>query len=375
MNDKLAEELLAHHLDWDDKTAQEEIKFLQMLSQIKYDRYQNFEPGMRFIASLADWLSQFESLEERQTAYNFIKNNLVFISGDEVNQLIDLAFPERIFPIILNQASDILDKPSYLVKTISESKIFESILRRSLFLGLSDGARLDTLRRRALLHNEQVSVNYELSEKKCSDLKGDLKKWLTDKKDDNPHNFINLFLVDDFSGSGTSILRIEEDNPKGKLSKVKTMLENNSSLGSITCDDVNVYLLLYMATNQAVEHIKSLLAASTDAFYNKIKIIDPLQILDIKYKEIIESDVGFSKIVQKYYDDRARDKHTDIGGTKDVRYGYAGCSLPFIIEHNTPNNSIGLLWANIEPNKHSLKNYPGMKALFPRISRHREDRP
>lgn len=375
MNDKLAEELLAHHLEWDDQTAQEEIKFLQMLSQIKYDRYQNFEPGMRFIASLAEWLSQFATLEERRTAYSFIKNHLVFISSDEINQLIDLAFPERIFPIVLNQVASIVNKPSYLVKSISESKEFQSQLRRSLFLGLSDGARLDVLRRRALLNNEQVSVNYELSDEKCVSFKTDLDKWIADKKESVAGNFVNLFLVDDFSGSGTSILRLEKGHVKGKLSKVKNLAEN-CSLGSVMAEDAEIYLLLYIATTQSIEYLESTLKTlEEDPFYKRVKVIPPLQLLYFEYKSIIDQFDCFPQIIDKYYDDRVRDKHTDIGGTKDVKYGYAGCSLPFVIEHNTPNNSIALLWASIDPNCHSMKNNPGMKGLFPRISRHREDRP
>lgn len=375
MNDKLAEELLARHLEWDDQTAQEEIKSLQMLSQLKYDRYQNFEPGMRFIASLAEWLSQFVTLEERQTAYRFVKQHLVFISSDEINQLIDLAFPEKIFPIVLNQVADMLGKPPYLVKSISESKTFQTQLRRSLFLGLSDGARLDVLRRRALLNNEQVSVNYELSDEKCSSFKTELDKWIHEKKETVDGTFVNLFLVDDFSGSGTSILRFEKGGLLGKLSKVKKMFEN-SSLGSVMARNAEVYLLLYIATTQSIEHLKSIInGLDSDGFFKRIKIIEPLQLLSIDYRKLIDEFNGFSKIIDNYYDNRARDKHTDVGGIEDVKYGYAGCSLPFVIEHNTPNNSIALLWASIEPKSSSIKAYPGMKGLFPRISRHREDRP
>jgi hypothetical protein len=29
-----------------------------------------------------------------------------------------------------------------------------------------------------------------------------------------------------------------------------------------------------------------------------------------------------------------------------MKYGYANCALPLVLEHNTPNNSISLLWAD-----------------------------
>ena len=52
-------------------------------------------------------------------------------------------------------------------------------------------------------------------------------------------------------------------------------------------------------------------------------------------------------------------------GSQDVIHGYGGISLPLILAHNTPNNSVYLLWAE----KPGLKT----KALFPRVSRHREE--
>jgi hypothetical protein len=299
----------------------------------------------------------------------------VFISADEINQLIDLAFPERVFPILLNQAAKILNKSSYLVKSISESNEFVSLLRRSLFLGLSDGARLDVLRRRALLNNEQVSVNYELSDEKCSALKKDLTQWLATKNDNAQAKFVNLFLVDDFSGSGTSILRFDGEALKGKLPKIKQLCESETSLGGIVSVDVQIFLLLYMQTSKSIEHLSSSFKKLNDDFFRKITIVDPLQLLNKDYKRLMEDVPGFAEIVRKYYDVRARDSNTDVGGTKDVRYGYAACSLPMVIEHNTPNNSIALLWANVEPDQQTLTQHPGMKALFPRISRHREDKP
>ena len=43
----------------------------------------SFSPGRRFIESLALWLRQFETKEERRLAYDFVRERLIFISNAE----------------------------------------------------------------------------------------------------------------------------------------------------------------------------------------------------------------------------------------------------------------------------------------------------
>jgi hypothetical protein len=64
-----------------------------------------------------------------------------------------------------------------------------------------------------------------------------------------------------------------------------------------------------------------------------------------------------------YYDAEAlEDRSTKIGG-EDVRRGFGGCSLPLVLGHNTPNNSVALLWSYEDAS---------FRGLFPRVPRHRE---
>jgi hypothetical protein len=67
-------------------------------------------------------------------------------------------------------------------------------------------------------------------------------------------------------------------------------------------------------------------------------------------------------ILEKYYDTSLEDISTHVGGT-DLKYGFSGCGLPIVLSHNAPNNSVYLLWA--ESGK--------LRALFPRVSRHRRE--
>jgi len=66
-------------------------------------------------------------------------------------------------------------------------------------------------------------------------------------------------------------------------------------------------------------------------------------------------------LLEGYYDPDIEDEHTRKG-SKDLKFGFAGCGLPVVLSHNTPNNSIYLLWAE--------KN--ALRALFPRVQRHRK---
>ena len=45
-----------------------------------------------------------------------------------------------------------------------------------------------------------------------------------------------------------------------------------------------------------------------------------------------------------YCDQNCADKHFRVGGTDDVQFGFARCALPVVLNHNTPNNSVFILW-------------------------------
>jgi hypothetical protein len=53
------------------------------LARYKYDEYQQYAPGRRFIESLALWLRQLQSEAERRTAYEFVRRRLIFVSTAE----------------------------------------------------------------------------------------------------------------------------------------------------------------------------------------------------------------------------------------------------------------------------------------------------
>jgi hypothetical protein len=75
---------------------------------------------------------------------------------------------------------------------------------------------------------------------------------------------------------------------------------------------------------------------------------------------------GMATLCRAYYDPDTADQHKS-----DTPIGYDDCALPLVLGHNTPNNSVCLLWAESPEGPNSNQR----KALFPRYERHHRDRP
>lgn len=362
MKEALAERLLGKLMGWPQQKVAEERPILQTLAEYKYDEYQQFSTGMHFIESTANWLGNFELQEEREAAYRFVTERLLFISEAEMRHLVSLAYYDYIRPILLSKTAVALGKPDYLVSFVASSNEFEEAERESLFLGLSDGARIDVLRRMSSLNNEQVHATYQVTAEKAADM---LRELRTDfevrgRAVEEPVTFKTLFLMNDFAGSGDSLLRDENGQFEGKLPRCLETLKN---AGLVSIESADIHIIIYVSTKKALDVIKDRLSKFNLVHKTECKIA-AVHVLDDNIKVSQEHDSEFDKLLVKYYDSQIMDKHLMKGGP-DVIHGYAGCSLPLILTHNTPNNSVYLLWAN----------KPGLRtrALFPRVSRHREE--
>src|SRR4051794_32285614 len=138
---------LSDLMAWDDDTARKEFAWLRLMSRMKYDDYQDFLAGMRFIESLADWLQQFPS-DDRLAAYEFVRNHLIFISPSEMRHLVELFYSETVQPRLLMRVAEIHEIPQYEVWSNADAtRTYEKLLRKTLFIELSDGGRIDIFRR------------------------------------------------------------------------------------------------------------------------------------------------------------------------------------------------------------------------------------
>jgi hypothetical protein len=363
----LAERLLATVMEWSPDDISRERPLLDVLARLKYDDYQQFSPGMRFIESLAYWLSQFRESWERQSAYDFFKSKLIFCSSAEMNHLVSLAYADHVKPHLLRKvAAEVGLNPWHLPRAMS-LKEFSVLERQTLYLGLSDGARTDVFRRfNPRLSHEQVRQSHELADERIEKLLGKLRKGLKEIIQADPTEdqcrFRTIVLLDDFSASGISYLRKDGDLWDGKVgSFLNCLLDPKHSMASLAKPvDLDILIVLYMATDHAAAYLRKQLEpiCKGGEIRAVVNVVYPLS----EHVRIVRGqNLTFDKVIDTYYDHDNETESTRLGGT-DLKYGFAGCGLPLVLSHNTPNNSIGLLWAQGS----------SMRPLFPRITRHKD---
>jgi hypothetical protein len=361
MKSELAEELLDQLMGWDPAAFQEKVRRLEALASYKFDEYGNFRPGVKFFESLAAWLDQFEEPVDRATALDFVLDRLIFISDAEMTHLIELVYPDHMDLVLRQRVAERTGQSPYAIASIVGDDAFTALRRRSLVLGASDGARLDRLRRSApFLSHEQFLQSTEPPADLIAPMCKKLAKALTDWKLDDPATFDHVFLVDDFAGSGTTLLRLDEGTYDGKLVKLAAALEKLQGKELVT-KDVEVTVVLYTATEAARKHLTETIAASPLPPWD-IRIVQELP----AWIRVDTQDAAFAALCERYYDEVFTDEHKGRGPL-----GYAGGALPVVLSHNTPNNSACLLWADSTDDDDSLQR----RALFPRYERHHRDRP
>jgi len=368
MKSELAESILRKVMEhWDTNRLSEELRDIQIISQIKYDDYQQYTHGMRYVESLALWLRQFETPEERELAYCFVKNRLLYISAEEMLQLVEFAYPMIMKPYLLNKTSKMC-KENAITSKEDKIKLYHYLRRTSLFLGLSDGAHIDFFRRQnPSLSNEQVFLHYDFSKDKADDMLKKLKEDMEalDSKADYCSNasFNTFFLIDDFSASGRSYIRLTEEGWDGKICKFFKRLNEVK----YQTENVDVYLLLYVSTEQALQHIREQVAIcfldkNVNVYVEAIQKTEPIDMeKEVELEALFAAD--FNRKIAEGKKSFV-DKHYEVGGGKNPYWGFSDCSLPLIIYHNTPNNSFPILWYSWENS---------VNALFPRTSRHKEN--
>ena len=380
MNQDLGLRILGQIMDWGDDRAREEFDWLRLMARLKYDGYRDFQAGMRFIESLVTWLQQFNP-DERETAYDFVRRSLVYIGPGEMQRLVEQFYPRFVRDRIVRMVADEEDVPTHRVLVDSEGKAARDRLRRqTLFMGLSDGARIDTIRHATagVLGNEQFVQGTQVDSDKWRDLLENLREDL----DDPEARFRIVYLVDDFAGTGTSFLRFDDEREKwkGKLIRFKRSVEaTNQELGGDKLFEGGWILGVhhYVASSYAAGAIEERVQKATNAgefprdwaraTYPTFGTVLPDDLpIDVN-REIHE---GFIKLTQTYYDPVIRTKHTDVGGVTHLGLGYGGCALPLVLEHNTPNNSVALLWAETEGGERDCDSAPAMRPLFRRRQRH-----
>lgn len=361
MRSALAEKLLSTIMEWRSTEISRERPLMQALSNLKYNEYQQFSIGTKFIESLVKWLSQFDTLAERQIAYNFLKNRLIFISNDQMLHLVNITFSDKINPFLIRKTAKEINLNPYLVNKILQDPAYAKVIRKSLFIGLSDGSRIDQLRRYSNLDNEQVIPTYQINKEKVQDMIKNL------SKSGAGNNYDTVFLIDDFTASGTSYFRFEDGERKGKIYKtLHDIFTSSRDLYNLIDHSrpIDINIIFYIATKESLDKLEKEIndwrTATKFPFEFTIEVIQKIE-ESIKIDSITDKD--FINLSKKYIPSTIVNEHWEKAKHKEFYLGYNECSLPLVLVHNTPNNSLPLLWYISAANDFT--------GLFPRITRHK----
>jgi len=353
------------------------LRTLEVLAEYKYDEYQQFAPGHRFMESLVLWLSRIPPAQ-RVAALKLVRERLIFFSRADIFHFTKMAFPFKIRPMLLEWEARRHNIPMHRWVHFSRSASFELAVRRTLFLGLSDGAHLDDFRRQGGLHNDQVHASYHLPEARAAEMVNKLGEHIEKRRgtiEGEPYGvsltptFNRIVLVDDFTASGTSYIRKKDGG--GWSGKIHTFLETLDAVEVPLVDwrELKSALLFYVATDRAKDHIGENLAQLNQeraqkglaTFEPEFQVVQPLSD-DIALTP--ENAGDLRALIDGYDVEGTYDTSMSKGGPPDhQRWGFARCGLPVVLYHNSPNNSVAPLWM-YRDRKYKM---PG---LFPRIRRH-----
>lgn len=368
MRNDLAKKLLAATLELNPADIERYCKTFDDLAELKFDSYQQYTPSNRFAENFSLWITQFQTIDERKIALDFVLKKLIFISPSEMLHLINSVYPDLIEPILIKQALTIQKEHPQIKLDICQ----QIIQKQSLYIALSDGARIDSFRRSSKpISHEQVLISYDVPEDKFDEVKRkihdsansfyDTLSIPKDVKDElNPDMIYNIFLIDDFSGSGVSYLRLKEGDWNGKISKAVNILYKSGILKE-TDNNSNpqINLILYLITEQAREALKTNIEMFTRTKSGLVINVAQMQV--VHCAELTNDEL---KLFEKYYSDKMREEiettHFKLGKHDRPYLGFDECGLSLVIYHNTPNNTLPILWA-------------GEKPLFKRVTRHRDE--
>lgn len=373
MKDDFARQALVQLLPEEDREELlPDLRRLSTLAAFKYDDYQQFRPGRKFLESLVRWLEK-KKPEHRAAAFHFVLNRLIFFSRADVFHYTTMAYRHEVRRRILRHEADALEVPIHRLLHFSRSQTMRAIEKQTIFLGLSDGAHIDDFRRSAGIANDMVHTTYELNDSRLKKMYRHCADWIKKHEQeilDEPYldsvepRIRHVCLIDDFTASGTSFIRREGEDWKGKI---PSFLKNHPGGKGEAFDweKTRLFLVFYIASQYARETIIKRMEE-----YNiwrqknrKTRLKYELVVVQRLGDEIrIRKDGPEASFIEAQNIEKTGSSSMEKGGHEGHQtWGFYECALPVVLSHNTPNNSIAPLWVYEDLDE------PG---LFPRITRH-----
>lgn len=375
MKTTLANKLLRALLDFSDDDESELLPPLLTMAELKWDSYEGFRAGQRFMESLARWLQGFDDQPTRRRWLEFILERLIFISAAEVDHLISVTYPDFIRPAVLERAAANSGIELHRKAQLMNSPAFKIEQRRILVCALSDGAHLDALRRNSALSHEQIVPQLAVPHTRRTELRLKLDQAVAAHGGaPTQATFDHVLLIDDFYGSGTSLIDVSENEAgtvaiQGKIKKVLKEAElltdpSDTDPAPLLIHDYSATIHLYMASRQAKDHIEKCLVQAGLADRWTLNVV---QVFD---DDCRVEDPELLADCDSFWDPILEDEHKKYSAR-----GYKDCALPVVLYHNAPNNSISPLWADSIGRRREDLTSLERRALFPRYERHHSDRP
>jgi len=362
MNLDLGLKTLSEIMSWTSEEAVVEFDWIRFMSAFKYDEYRDYIAGSRFVENLARWLQQFRTIEERRTAYSFIKSKVIYIGDPEMSRLIEAFFPDVVYPRLVTDAAAQLQIARYdVLQNPRGPELMRKALASTLFMALSDGARIDALRRSNYrrVRNDQIYLNARLDKKQWSGALDTVRKL----SNDGTAQIQCVYLIDDFTASGTTFCRWDpiDKEWQGKLIKFH---DSVTTAPEVFAPDFHLRVHHLIGTEQARDGAISndlRAARELDGWFHDVSF----SFGAILPNSIRVVDESLLALCDNYYDTDLETSHTRRSGVNDMKRGYGGCALPLVLSHNTPNNSLPLLWADT-----TGAGGHRMRPLFRRRNRH-----
>jgi hypothetical protein len=277
------------------------VSELDVLAVWKYDRYEGYGPGQRFWEHAIAWLRRLDAAE-RADALRMLRRELVFVTRAELAHLVGCAYADHLKPALLRRMARErgLEAPPFA--PLARTPEFDDLLRGIVVVGLSDGARLDLLRR----------ATPELTES----------QFVLDHRAEVPDGASHVVAVDDFSGTGGSLVRREGQGFAGRLAGLGRRLPGRMP-GSV---------LLYIASARAARHLRSTMGDALPGW--DVVIV----------QELRDSAAANARAVRRMHRRHyGAEPAPERKGGRNA--GYREGDLSLVLDHNTPNDSLALLWA------------------------------
>lgn len=312
----------------------EKLGFLEKHFFKEYDLNQPHS----FMDVFLRWIEQFSlndgSILNSENRYAFIlAYKLIFFSRDQIISLLKEVWDKIKRELLMDSAKQDNGSP---IDLMFKGELISEQLKASAFVPLSDSSHLQEFRHHCLPSEckvipsfDTLTLPFEMTSTKENLIKEIYNKY-GEKK--------NLFIIEDFSGSGTTI-------EKG----VKSIIQNYKF--------ENIYFCPCIISNKAKIRLEAL-EGLADEKGKKFKVLYGID-MGGGYS-ILDEDSGvwqvqertaLQNISRKYFKSHFRGNrylyldHYRENPRKPTPFGFRNCGLAIVLFTNCPNNSLPIIWS------------------------------